>query len=963
MPLSAGAKFCTSCGASAKPEVDTGPGYVSDGEWHKTPGEFVRRVGLGEMKGAFDKVAREGGLLDGVLGRFAGMGRQVAEEMEGKSIVVPPGAIAVVMVDGVVTDVLPPGRQTTVGWFRGLAQRLKEQGNLGDDWKERLFTVGSAAVDELGGGTVDRSCFFLIDRRPIPVPFVLEVAGQQPGQRVTVQVLCQANVAGSEQDRAALTTFLSNAVGSRETLKAQDLHRMLLAEVERTSRDALARFVGAQEADYGRAEAAITQVLEAGAGARFGLRFDVTVAPRSTLLQLNVQLGAGPAPVERTCVKPDCGHKLRPGQSFCTSCGSSQPAEQAPSRSCGSCGSNVPANMKFCTGCGTPFTAAPAQQSPLFSSDGQQLELDLILQAQGDQEISDTSSIVAALQSAASRAARSMAFEEVATSEGFDRLARALRADAERAISALGLRFVELVVIDVRSKTGEWLLSARADMERARQEVLVGREWLTVQNDQLDLQELTLDLVLRQRSLQQDHEFELRSAELDLAFRRDSRDVEDRRRRQELADAGAQMDVSDAQREANRDVQVDEAQRQRQRHLAAEDHTDQLSDLGRQHEVGRVHREVQLEESAHEMRMESDAAAHDERLARQAMGLQSDQTRLATDDQSYAARSAHQVELDRQRGVQDLDLDRRRGVQDLELAGEDARWQRQRTDKADERQHEKDEWDQMLRAQQSIADQERKKEQDAQAHAQAMRSQLQGMSADQMLAAQAGELAGQEHGAAFAQTLGQMNDGRAAIAAADAENQRRMNEQQSELYERMLREQSAGAASSNQRADAQSAQTMQLMQQMLQMQQANMAAMAGVQQQSQQQTIAAHQASAEQARSGADHAMSMMSNVAQQASTGPQQVHQNVHGQPYMAAPAQPAPVYAPTPQAPAPQRQAPAPQAPAPQRQAPAPQPQAPAPQPPATTPKASAPRLCFKCQSPLMPPYRFCGECAARQ
>jgi len=970
----AGAKFCTSCGASMVPEVDMGPGYVTAGEWNKAPGEFVRRVSLGEMKGAFDRVAEEGGLLDGVLGRFAGVGRQVVEQVQGKSIVVPPGSIAAVMVDGVVTDVLPPGRQTTVGWFRGLAERLKEQGNLGDNWKEQLFTVGSTAVEELGGGLVDRSCFYLIDRRPIPVPFVMEVAGQHPGQRLTVQVLCQANIAGSEQDKPALSTFLANAVGGRDSLKARDLHRMLLAEVERVSRDALARHVGPQGTDYGRAEASITQVLEGGPGAQYGLRFDVTVAPRSTLIHIDMQLGSAPTPTLRVCTSPGCDQTLRPGQSFCTACGDPQPPEQVPNRACTSCGDIVPATMKFCTSCGTPFTDPPPEHGNLFTMDGQQLELDLILQAQGDQEVSDTTSIVAALQGAAARLTRRMAFEDLATCTGFEQLARKLRVDAERAVSALGLRFVELVVIDVRSKSGEWLLAARADMERARQEVLVGREWLTVENDQLDLQEMTLDLVLRQRQLQQDHAFELRSAEMDLAFRSDERDIQDRQRRQDLADASAEMDVADAQRDSRRDIQVDAAQRERDRRLAAEGHTDQLADLGRQSEVSGVQNQMQRDQAGHEMQMEADAASHDERLARQAMGLQSDQNRLKTDDTAYAARSANQVELDRQQGLQDLDMARRQGLQDLDLSAEDARWKRDRSDKDAERQHEKDEWAQMLQAQQAIADQNRAAEQDKQAHAQAMRSQLQGMSADEMIAAQAGELASQEHGAAFAQSLAQMNDGKAAVAAADAENQRRMNEQQQQLYERMLAEQRANSQASDQRSDNQSAQTMQLMQQMLQMQQANMATMAGVQQQSNAQTIAAHQASADQARSGADHAMSMMSNVAQQAATGPQQVSHHTYGQPQ--------PGYAPPPQAPAPAPQAappPQPAAPAPappQQAAPAPQPStpapppqqaAPAPQPPSqappSEPKATEAKLCWKCNAPLMPPYRFCGECAARQ
>ena len=50
---------------------------------------------------------------------------------------------------------------------------------------------------------------------------------------------------------------------------------------------------------------------------------------------------------------PNCHAKLQPGQKFCPSCGTPNPAAQAQERHCTSCGETLKPEQKFCANCGT----------------------------------------------------------------------------------------------------------------------------------------------------------------------------------------------------------------------------------------------------------------------------------------------------------------------------------------------------------------------------------------------------------------------------------------------------------------------------------------------------------------------------------------------------------------------------------------------------------------------------------
>ena len=76
-----------------------------------------------------------------------------------------------------------------------------------------------------------------------------------------------------------------------------------------------------------------------------------------------------------TC--PNCGNALKPGQKFCTKCGSPVAATEvksAPNQvdaiQCPSCGKALKPGQKFCTGCGAPIAQAESGEKGLFSRIG-----------------------------------------------------------------------------------------------------------------------------------------------------------------------------------------------------------------------------------------------------------------------------------------------------------------------------------------------------------------------------------------------------------------------------------------------------------------------------------------------------------------------------------------------------------------------------------------------------------------
>ena len=689
--LAAEERFCAHCGAAAD---TTSPrpgaswaGGVTDGVWDRPPEEFLRRVEPDDMRGT--------------LGR--------------RALVVPAGSVGVVLVDGIVKELLPPGHRTAIGLFERFA------GFFGD--------------------RTDRTAFFLIDLRPLPIPFTVRSRPEVGGPALETQVVISTYL--DRGDREGIARFLGTVVAGRVSLAAADLHAMLRPDVVRECRVLLERAAAQGAPVWDELETGIRARLDEAFGARYGLRFTVSVAPLVATQSLSFHLGTGPAPRVRACVS--CGAELPASLGFCDACGTRQPTQQQPDSRCGACGATVPAGDTFCGGCGRTYEAPPPTATALFTADGRQVELDLVVRVQGQSEEFRSDGLAVALVAAAGQALRAATWAAVATPEGFAQLEQALRTASDEALRAFALRVVSLTVLDARSKSEDWLLGGRADMERARQDVVLGREWLEQRSDELDLQEVVLDVALRQQRVQRDHELrglgerlegERRAAAeaANHAFLGDESALADRRRRQGLAEGAAGLDVADADRGARRDVGLDLARRQTGRAAAAEDHFDRMTTIGRDGAEDDARREVtqaaERDALAHSMDKERAVFSHEAGLTREAMGLESEKRRgdrtlrsedlrQQADDVAYATTAHADVAFS--------DHERRTRLDQSVADGDQFR----QIDK--------------LRA---MAELEREMTAQEQRHRMEVHQGLRGLTAEEMIAAQAADLARAEGGGA-----------------------------------------------------------------------------------------------------------------------------------------------------------------------------------------------------------------------
>jgi hypothetical protein len=464
-----------------------------------------------------------------------------------RTVSVPAGTVGVVLVNGMVDRVLPPGERTSLSLFQRIASFFTQR---------------------------ERTAFYLVDQRPFPVPFVVRTRPNATGQSVKSQVLVTFLLPKGNRD--ALSLFIANVMRDRPSVSTGDLYNLLRPEVARISQEVLERQSG--DIDYAAAEAEIRRRLAESIGARYGLLVEATLAPLTTIASLNLQLGTGTAPKVRGCVK---------------------------------CRAEIPASMKFCDRCGeqqpTVIDAGgPVDETtPLFTADGQQVELDLVLRVQGQHDDFTPANVAPAIVSAAAAHLRSIAYPALTGLGGFEALEQALAPRVTDALQSLGMTLVSVAVVDTRTKTGQWSLAARADLERATESLRLGLAWVEHRDNELDLEALTLTRVLRDQQQRRDHRFADESAA-----------VIDRERREDLANRGAAMDHAQVQRQAalssarlvaelaelrtRRDFGLEDLEKKRRLQLELERLAEEQQ-LAKMRAMAELDREAQQLDHAHEM--------------------------------------------------------------------------------------------------------------------------------------------------------------------------------------------------------------------------------------------------------------------------------------------------------------------------------------------------------------------------
>jgi hypothetical protein len=541
-----GQTFCTRCGGSLEHAgwgEPADPGAVIDGVWERGGDEVIRRVDPEDAR------------------RFLGT----------RTVRVPAGSVGVVLVDGVVERVLPPGERTSTSLFQRIASFFAQR---------------------------ERTAFYLVDQRPFPVPFVVRTRPSASGQVVKTQVLVTFMLPKGNRD--ALAAFIANVVRERPSIAIGDLYNLLRPEVARITQDVLERAASRGEVSYPDAEVEVRRQIADAIGRRYGLTVDATLAPLTTVASLTLHLGTGVVPSVRACAQ--CHAELPISLPFCDTCGAPQPA-------------------------GTSGGRAADATTPLFTRDGQQVELDLIVRVQGQHDDFTPAQVAPAVVAAVAAHLRGIDFAALVAPSGFPTLARTIGPAVTEGLSGLGMTLVALTIVDVRSKTGQWVLAARAELERAAEDVRLGVAWLEQRDNELDLEQLTLTRVLRQQQQQRDQAFaraevtladgerrdalDARQAALDVAkLQRDAattavRDTadQDRRRRDVLHGTElrrTQVEAELAELRARRDLDFADLARRKRFELELAEITEQQQ-LDKLRQMAQIDRETAAQDHAHEL--------------------------------------------------------------------------------------------------------------------------------------------------------------------------------------------------------------------------------------------------------------------------------------------------------------------------------------------------------------------------
>ena len=621
-----GSRFCMSCGATMAGATFASQGLadgaVIEGVWQRGPEEFIRRV----------------------------MPEDCRTFLGSRVVRIPPGTVGVVVVGGSVERLLPPGEQTTVPLFERIAN----------------FFSGKGAD----------TAFYLLDLRPIAIPFAVQSRPNSQGRSVQAQILTSFQL--PRGDRDAVGTFLNNVLGARAGFTSADLYNLLRPEVTRIAGLVLERMAseGEGEIRYADAEAEIRRALGEQLARRYGLIVDVGVAPITSTASLSFRLGSG-------------GDGSDGGKG-------------------------------------------------LFTADGEAVEVDLVVRVQGQNEDFRPERLQPALSAATAARLRGLPLAQLTSGEGFTAVEDALRTDAARELASFGMRLLSISVIDVRSKTGVWLLGARAEISRAQAELGIRREWLDQSSREVDVQELALQQALRRQQVERDARLRTLKSELEgsrrehglqaeHALAKDQAQLGDRRQRQDLIAGQADLDVNEARVRAQRQLDLDVASRSVSQAQRQDRQADELDEL----KHGATKASTAFEGRADLARKELDLEA--EKRQKQ-LELDSQRARRLADDAAYTNQKRGDVEFE--------DHARRRHL-DEDLA-----------DRAEVRQAEK------LRA---MAELDQKLAAQENEHQLKLRDSLRGLGEREMIAMQATELAQSEGGgAAWAQ----------ALAAGDAQKEK-----------------------------------------------------------------------------------------------------------------------------------------------------------------------------------------------
>ena len=757
----------------------------------------------------------------------------------GKSVKVPAGTICAVVKDGKVETIHQSGHKVAVGAIEGFF-----------GW--------------LSGG-IDAS-FYLIDCSPIP--FATNEVRSIGNREQHINVRIQAFLVQSANQTAQLDKFLGSVVKGKSEVTTQDVYTLMRKQVVSTVKSVL-RKTGD---DFFQAEKRIVQSLKEDLGNLYGLHFVANVESGASMYTVNVQLGQNEVPKMADCVNGKCGKQLPFSKRFCGFCGERQPIH--------------------------PEKNEEGVEMPLTTSDGHQLELDVVFQLQGQGDFGQNESLIPAIASAAAGAVRGMTASEAMAANGLRKIQDEIADKLTRQIT--GFQLKKVVVLDVKDKNGQWLLNARADVQRQKDQLELNKEWMSLEADEMSVEKMALEMVLERQNLQRDMDFErlkmeqadelrklentqqfesqttdltnthnqrMQDSTLNHALAMDERDLKDTQNRVAMEDARADIDIHNTNRDVNTAIGKDEAGRRLNRHVDEQDHIDNRTQYGRDRETLEQERDDQFADDKINMQHGQDMEnmqiehemANERRVVDQNIWIKDQQVDSTIRTNEKMSDSDNRIHLNQAKTEDEID------------------WMKAQTaDKTKRMDIETDLFADKAHSDLAFEDDSRRNTMDqGNLDAEQARLSAQAEIAAKLSAAKreqmnAHELAMDAQHSQHEQTMKGMDvdvektrinaehDKDVAVSQAQLEAEREKAQRERELaeersaMERQFREESAA------KSDKQSDMMMAMMQNLTQ----GLSGMNQVQQEQQKATIDAHKDAAAQARDMANSSMSSMSNVA-----------------------------------------------------------------------------------------------------
>jgi hypothetical protein len=549
---------------------------------------------------------------------------------------------------------------------------------MGESW---LNKIGQLFAQE-----PDKNEYYLVDTGSATFELKFEVPQGEVGTMLEVHGRIAVEIGRSEE---SVTRFLQEVLGDKEKFTKKELLSLVQSTATQITKSVVTASLSEGSPNWSDIENRTTTKIETDLASRFGLSIRVHLNPEDTATTTySWILGESALPMMKTCV--ECNWELPSSAAFCAECGSKQPK-----------------------------SVAGVAAVSIISADNQHLEVDLITRIRHPKSESFEDKTKQATISALGQIFRTQKLADF-QGNGFQEFNALLLEKIQTVVGAMGLEVCSSTIVDIRSKSGQWMQDARAEIEQYKASLEIDKQWL-------DAKGLENQLALQAFEISREQNLALERSRLTVEFASDQAELDDRQKRQELLDAESKLDIADAQRDANQQQQEEDAQRNLDRHRTQEQHQDAKTsielnrDLEQQQDANQQAKDVT--DLEHQIGMEKVAAAHDVELSQQANRLKSETARLESDDLVYRKSAEQDLALKQTAQEQDLELEKLAKMQEL--------------DAAMTRQEQTHELNKM-----TIETENKER-------------LMQGKTTEQILAMQASELAKTEHGsAALAEALG-----------------------------------------------------------------------------------------------------------------------------------------------------------------------------------------------------------------